>query len=378
MKLFSKNYYRICGDGLNPFLVQNPDTGAMDEFKNEERMEYVHQLGTYIMEKYQLHKPPIFYTIYKDDPENNKYLEEDDLLLDVISSKLDDRIPIWWQSSEINPERIYQLRVDRYERTGYDIKQLGRKKTFIAGIGLLGAELAMDCAILGIREQTLLDYGNVDWFNIYRQPLYSVESVFKSKVDAARERLEAMGGVKINTLKMVIPSLITLPEEKNEAKKVIATLDEEISKVDVVITALDTFSARMVIQTIALARKKLLINTAAGLVGGTIQIVRDLTVDPCLACGIFHDRSQDGGACTLASFGTPKIIAGFVMDTLIDLLFNKDVSFNYFKYDHFTKNINKDKFGKAKDCEFCGKGGIIAEYEKNNADGLISWLYDSF
>lgn len=360
---------------LSPLLVQNSDTGESDRFPDDKVLEYVHQLGSFIMTKYQLKKPPILFTIYKNDPENNRYLEEDDQLKEVINAKLDEKTPIWWQSSELNPELIYQMRIDRYKRTGYDMTSLSQKKIFIAGIGLLGSELALDCAVFGIQNLTLLDYGNVDWFNIYRQPIYSKDNVFKTKVEAAQERLEDLGGMTIKPLNIIIPSLLSLQENRAETKNLISQLDQEISKADVVITALDTFSARMVIQTIAIAKEKLLINTAAGLVGGTIQIVMGLKVDPCLACGIYHDREQDGGACTLASFGTPKIIAGFTMDTLIDLLSKKQVPFNYIKYDHISKDISKDHFEKATDCEFCGKNGIIPLYKRGDKSALIEWLY---
>ncbi|MHC1591921.1 MAG: hypothetical protein ACXQS8_07535, partial [Candidatus Helarchaeales archaeon] len=88
------------------------------------------------------------------------------------------------------------------------------------------------------------------------------------------------------------------------------------------------------------------------------------------------DRSRDGGACTLASFGTPKVISGFVMDAFIDLISGKKLQFNHVKYDHVLKNVTRDKFEKARGCIFCGPSGIVQRFSRGDLTGLIEWLYE--
>ncbi len=356
-------------------MFQNPDTGETSYIEDLNLL--IRDVANILMKKHDLVKPPIFFTLMREKPESETYLEEDDALKKINEEKLDEKTPIWWRSSEIDPDLIYKLRTDRYERSGYELEKIGKIKVFIAGVGLLGSDIALNCAVLGIKNLTILDYGSVDWFNIYRQSLYSIKDVFKSKVDVAKENLETMGGVNVKTMKIEIPSLIYLPEDKNVIQNTLNQIEEQIKKCDIIITSLDTFSARMMIQTLALANEKLLINTAAGLVGGTVQLVRLKENDPCLACGIYFDRNQDVGACTLASFGTPKIVTGITMEILADLIEGRELQYNHFKYLPPTYEIERNRFVKGKAiCDFCSKEeGIIYKYKQGNKNSLIDWLY---
>ena len=129
----------------------------------------------------------------------------------------------------------------------------------------------------------------------------------------------------------------------------------------------------MVIQTLALANDKILINTAAGLIGGIVQLVRP-NIDPCLACGVFFERNQDIGACTLATFGTPKIIAGLAIDLLLDVIENRIITFNHLK---FTPNYELEQglFEKGSTCNFCDEDkGIISAYKMGKNQPLLDWL----
>ena len=354
--------------------LQNPDTGETETLTDLSLS--INKISKIIMEKYNYNKPPIFFTIYKEDPLNDVYLEEDEILKSIYEKKLDQVTPIWWRSSEISDELIYRLRTDRIARAGYDLEKIQVAKIFIAGIGLLGSEIALDCASLGIKNISVLDYGMVDWFNIYRQSLYEREDVFQPKVEVAKKRLENMGEVKIASLKLEIPSFVTLSDDVKVIKKNLIKLEEEIKKCDIIITALDTFSARIVIQTLALANNKTLINTAAGMIGGIIQIIRNN--DPCLGCGAFFERNQDTGACTLASFGTQKIISGFTLEIIADLIQNKEIDFNYLKYLPYKKEIETNTFSRGKNCVFCNAtDGLITNFKKGKLDDLIKWLIDT-
>lgn len=157
-------------------MFQNPDTGQTIYIENPEFL--IRDVAKKLMKEYNLEKPPIFFTIMKENPEIETYLEEDDKLKTIDEEKLDVKTPVWWRSSEIDPDLIYQLRTERYERSGYELEKIGKTKVLVAGVGLLGADIAFDCAVLGIKNLTIIDYGSVDWFNIYRQSLYSKKDVF--------------------------------------------------------------------------------------------------------------------------------------------------------------------------------------------------------
>ena len=83
---------------------------------------------------------------------------------------------------------------------------------FIGGIGLLGNEIAYNLATLGIGKLTILDKGEVDWYNIYRQMLFSSRNyVYHSKVKIAKKELENFGNIEIIDLNSEVPCLSSPP-----------------------------------------------------------------------------------------------------------------------------------------------------------------------
>ena len=355
-------------------LFQNADTGDNFEHDIIEKELRIRDIAIQIMKKYEIKKPPFFFTIMKENPTKETILEEDDVLSTIIEKKLDEKTPIWFRSSELHPDMVYKLRTERFEMSGYKLIEIGQKSVLIAGIGLIGADLAAHCATIGVKKIFVLDYGSVDWYNIYRQILYYKKDVFRPKVEVARENLEELGGLEVIPIRIEIPSFISSYNNPKLIEDALSQIESYVKKADYIITALDTFSARMTIQTLALANDKTLINTAAGLIGGVVQLVRP-NVDPCLACGVYFERTQDIGACTLATFGTPKIIPGLTIDLLLDVIEDRVVEFNHIK---FTPNYELEKgfFEKGSSCIFCDSpNGIIDSFQKKNKKPLLDWLF---
>jgi len=357
-------------------LVQNADTGDDFEFDSETPDLRIRDIAMKIIKKYEIEKLPIFFTIFKDNPRNETVLEEDTLLNSILEKKLDEKTPIWFRSSELHPDMIYKLRTERFDMSGYKISEINKKSVLIAGIGLIGADLAMHCATIGFKKIYVIDYGSVDWYNIYRQTLYHKKDVFQPKVEVAQSNLEEYGGLEVIPLRIEIPSFISTYHESQEIEAALDYIESYILQADFVLTALDTFSARMIIQTLALANAKPLINTAAGLIGGVVQLVRP-DLDPCLACGVYFERTQDIGACTLATFGTPKVIAGLAIDLLLDITENREIDFNHLKFSP-NYELEKGLFEKASSCAFCDPSiGIISQYKAGAKHSLIDWLFKS-
>ena len=359
----------------NNIFFQNPDTSESIQINIDNKKILIRDVAQILIDKYKLKSPPFFFTIFKENPTENQYLEEDDNLLEISQKKLDPEVPIWWRSSEIDLKILYELRTDRFTKSGYKMDIIGRNTIMLAGIGLLGSEISLHCATIGFKNLMILDYGSVDWYNIYRQPLYDKKNVFKRKVNVGKQKLEAMGGIQVKNLDIEIPNFNSLINEKEKILDIINHIEQYIKKSDVIITSLDTFSARMIIQILALTHNKVLINTAAGLIGGIIQIIRP-DQDPCIGCGTFFERSQETGACTLASFGTPKIIAGLCIDILLDIIEKRNLQFNYLKLFPNYK-IETKTFHRSDDCPFCGKNGIVSDYKSKNKNKLINWLFDA-
>jgi len=354
-------------------IFQNPDTLDTFEISVSDNI-LLRDVANQIIKKFHLKSPPIFFTLFKDNPTQNTFLDEDISLNEIYIKRLDNTIPVWWRTPDLDDNIIYELRTDRFKKSGYKLDLISKKRILIAGIGLIGSEIALNCATIGFKKLILIDYGSVDWYNIYRQPLYNKNDVFKKKSEIAKLKLESFGNIDVESLSIEIPNFQSLNSDRETIINNLEILENIVKKSDVIITSLDTFSARMILQIFSLIHQKLFINTAAGLIGGVIQIVRPNT-DPCIGCGTFYDRDQEIVACTLASFGTPKIIAGLCIDILLDLIESRTVNFNYLKFNpNYT--LEKKKFYKTDDCFFCGNNGLYLKYKNNNKKALIDWLFN--
>ncbi|EQD37474.1 UBA/THIF-type NAD/FAD binding protein, partial [mine drainage metagenome] len=71
-------------------------------------------------------------------------------------------------------------------------KKLRDAKVLIVGAGGLGSPTALYLAAVGVGEIGLVDFDRVEVSNLQRQILYTTADVGHAKVDAARDRLQAM------------------------------------------------------------------------------------------------------------------------------------------------------------------------------------------
>ena len=77
-------------------------------------------------------------------------------------------------------------------------KRLQRAKVLLVGAGGLGAPASLYLTAAGIGEIGLVDFDRVDVTNLQRQVLYTTADIGRPKLEAARERLEALNpGVRI-------------------------------------------------------------------------------------------------------------------------------------------------------------------------------------
>src|SRR5258708_5102134 len=76
---------------------------------------------------------------------------------------------------------------------GYEGQQkLKAAKVLVVGSGGLGSPVLLYLAAAGVGTIGIVDFDVVDDSNLQRQVLFGVEEVGKSKVEAARRRLEAL------------------------------------------------------------------------------------------------------------------------------------------------------------------------------------------
>ncbi|MCO5206749.1 MAG: ThiF family adenylyltransferase, partial [Anaerolineae bacterium] len=93
---------------------------------------------------------------------------------------------------------LSQEEVKRYSRHLImpEVGMAGQKKlkaasVLIVGAGGLGSPLALYLAAAGIGRIGIIDYDTVDHTNLQRQILYTTDDLGKSKIEIARQRIQA-------------------------------------------------------------------------------------------------------------------------------------------------------------------------------------------
>ena len=152
-------------------------------------------------------------------------------------------------------------------------KKLKESKVFIAGAGGLGSYIAINLAIAGVGEITIVDDDHVDISNLNRQILYSEEDLGKKKVVVAQKKLHLMNSdTKINPI-----------DEKITGENI-----HDLAKnSEIIVDALDNFETRYILNSCSLDMNIPLVHGAIdGLEGRVTFLMPKKT--PCLRCIIPH------------------------------------------------------------------------------------------
>ena len=82
-------------------------------------------------------------------------------------------------------------------------KKIIKSKVLIIGMGGLGCSVAEFLTRAGVGKLGIIDFDNVDITNIHRQSLYDVKDIKKSKVIAAKKKLNKINSnTKVNCYKV--------------------------------------------------------------------------------------------------------------------------------------------------------------------------------
>ena len=85
---------------------------------------------------------------------------------------------LFWKSASQHPETVFRLRTHRLRGLDCDLDRLKQARIVIAGLGLLGCEVATLLTACGVGNLVLIDHGTVDFTNIFRQRLYERRDVY--------------------------------------------------------------------------------------------------------------------------------------------------------------------------------------------------------
>lgn len=348
----------------------------------------VRDLSQVLMNRLELDSPPALYaylqphtaeqlaavTIVSDDRVD---LPDDMLVGEVLRNMRHESLPIYFSTLTVADEKLLRLRTHRFRQVGYDVDRLQSSKVLIGGVGLLGGEIANNLVTLGVGCVQIVDNGFVDWLNLYRQPLFDRESVYMRKVDAAKRRLESMGGVSVTPLVLNVPSW-RATFDRQDMIATLSDLDAAIMSVDLVVGTFDSFSARSVLQFGALVRNRPFLVAALEASKGQVNLFRDARTTGCYCCGLPDPgggRWYDGGGCTLAELETQKVVAAIATKCAVDSLTTADNTYDQISYDPESMTIEKTRRSPSPRCSLCGPEGTVARCAGDTPAAIISWLF---
>jgi len=378
-----KIYWEILEYPIVEISVQNPSNPEQSLNKILfEKDKQISDLAYFIKEKMQLNFIPIFYSYFtpesKSKAENEIQFDKDKAFLPdnyTIEKILDfiyEKMPIYFETLEMNDKCLYKLRTDRFQKVGYDVNELNKKHILLGGTGILGNEIAFNLAVLGIGTISVVDYGNVDWCNIYRQLLFQKDDVYQKKVDVVKSRLEKLGKIRINAIQEEVPCLSTELNE-NSIKDKLYYFSELVKNSDLVVGAFDIFSARAVFQMLCLIHEKTFVSSALDANIGEVRIFEP-NGKPCYCCGS-TEKTLDGGACTLSRVEGQKIVGGITTKFIVDRLLNIPIIKNRYEFNSNTllsKYVQRNGTSK---CKVCGENGLLS-YKDNYISFIYNWLYN--
>ncbi|WP_177324353.1 HesA/MoeB/ThiF family protein [Streptomyces mirabilis] len=305
-------------------------------------------------------------------------LPEDLPIVYVLKNMRDSRLPVYFRTFEISTEKLFQLRTRRFSQMGYDIRRIHDSTVLIGGVGLIGSEVAINLAVLGIGNIIAVDNGFVDWFNVYRQTAFSRTDVYLAKVDALKRRLVDFGNIKVEAMLFDVPSWRST-DSRDELVRRIGVLDEAIARSDLIVGAFDSFSPRALLQSLCLIRKRPFLATALEPEVGQVMLY-EKPEDGCYCCGLPNPqdgRWVEGGACTLASLDSQRIVGAIATKVAIEKVTGQKIHANEFRYNHRTSEIGTATHRASRLCSLCGPAGAVRSQigDAKPLRKIAEWLF---
>lgn len=154
-----------------------------------------------------------------------------------------------------------------------NLEAIATSKCLLIGCGTLGCHVARGLLAWGVKNITLVDNGKVSFSNPVRQSLYfyedcpqqGCEGAYKAETAAKRLlQIHPTVNVAFKILSIPMPGYKPDLQESAEMCKSAKILDELILEHDTIFLMTDTRESRWLPTVIAMAHKKLLINSAIG------------------------------------------------------------------------------------------------------------------
>ena len=150
-------------------------------------------------------------------------------------------------------------------------KKVLNSKVLIIGMGGLGCPVAESLTRCGIGTLGIIDHDIVSLSNLHRQSLYDEKDINKSKVRAAKKKLNRINSkTKINIFNLKLNN---------------TSFEKIIKNYDYIVDGTDNFESKFMINDLSLKYKKFLVTGAISKFDGHIFSFNfSNKKDPCLRC----------------------------------------------------------------------------------------------
>lgn len=240
---------------------------------------------------------------------------------------------------------ITEVELERYDRQ-IKLKEIGeagqeklkQAKVVIAGIGGLGAPVAIYLAAAGVGTIRVVDYDKVELSNLNRQVLHWDRDIGRSKVESAAEKLSQLNqGIKIEPV----------DEKISEAN-----ISRLVSGFNVIVDGMDNLPTRLLLNKAAIEHNIPLVHGAVyGFEGRALTVIPGETA--CFKC--VYRGVIPLGRCP--AVGVIPAIIGCIQATEVikciigigKLLTNRLLVFDGLKMSFTELKVKRDP-----NCEHCG------------------------
>ncbi|WP_435151033.1 HesA/MoeB/ThiF family protein [Candidatus Pelagibacter bacterium nBUS_44] len=222
-------------------------------------------------------------------------------------------------------------------------KKILNSKVLIIGMGGLGCPVAEFLTRSGVGFLGIVDHDLVSLSNIHRQTLYDEKDLGKSKVKAAKKKLN-----NINSKTKI--DIYNLKLNKKKFTKI-------VKNYDYIVDGTDNFETKFLINDISLKYKKFLVTGAISKFDGHIFTFDfNNKKNPCLRC-FYQEETISDDILNCEHEGILGTIAGIIgtmqANEILKKILNVGQNLNGFILiiDFLNLNFRKVKFNKRKKCK---------------------------
>jgi adenylyltransferase/sulfurtransferase len=264
------------------------------------------------------------------------------------NGKLESQIELELDNAEINR---YSRHILMPEVGLEGQKKLKQASVLLVGLGGLGSPLALYLAAAGIGRLGLVENDVVDYSNLQRQVLYSVDQVGDSKLNSAKSRLLSINPhIKIDTYETFITS---------------ENAEEICTSYDMIIDGTDNFATRYLVNDICVLLGKPNIYGSIFRFDGQVSVF-DAKKGPCYRC-LYPEPPPPGMVPSCAEGGVLGILPGIIgliqatEAIKIALGIGDPLIGRMLVYDALRMKFRELKLNKDPNCKICGKNAEIKQ-----------------